>query len=179
MNNLGGKLVIVGIAVVSIAGSVLAVWYHWQLGRQALAYWGPDAAVLIRSAPQVELLRLAPAKEAEEGQSVERLRIGGERFDVVCRSDITEARGLIHARNAFLEDASFDFGATPGDSPANWQWALRFAGEGSEALVAIDADGGLARLIDGPGQSDVSIAPIARGIRTFLAEQVGCQDGGL
>lgn len=124
--------------------SIFAAWYRYQAGDAALRFWGKETALQIRSAPRVELLAIEPgaAPENESGEA-QRATIGGDSYQITRTIDITEARGLIHARHALLEDASLDPAAPPPDAPPAWTRLLRFTDrEGGAALIAIDPETG-------------------------------------
>lgn len=128
-----GTMVAVGVVLASIA-----VWFHYQQGRQAMEFWGAPQALVIRQAPRLELLRLAPKSKADPdsadspesndslgspdsndsndstdsaGASApsNTLAIDGQSYSIVARRDISTARGLVHARHALIVDASFEW----------------------------------------------------------------------
>lgn len=151
-----GTLTILGIVLLGASMASVAVWYHAQTGQRCLAVWGVDGARLIRHAPQVEALRLGPATDpaapaSADSPAPETLTLGEQSFAVVERVDISQTRGLLHARHALIMDHNFQFESaeasrrSPKDggvvdaktSPA-WQYVLRFADGRDEALLAFD-----------------------------------------
>lgn len=137
-----GSFVILLMCGVALGLSIFAAWYRYEAGNAALRFWGKDAALRIRSAGQVTLLSLAgeqtPAKD--EAASVD---IQGASHAIIESDEIADARGLIHARHALLEDASLDEMATPGSLTPAWHRVLKFtAREGGATTVAIDLDTG-------------------------------------
>ena len=117
-----GKLVILLMIVVGCLFGVVAVAFHYFMARRAIAWWRHDDVALITEAPRVDALRLAPAT-AMDGETI---AIGGERFRVVDRKDVTAAEGMNHLRNSLLVDAHFDWNGPPltgadrhGNSPLN------------------------------------------------------------
>ena len=151
-----GKFLIVAIFLVAVVAASFAWWHQYQKGRHALSLWGAGPAVLIRHAPRVELLRLkAPAEIAV----------------ILGHKDISRARGIVHARQALVEDASFDFQAARGDCEPHWQYALRFSDAGQRATVQFDFDCGRARLEES-GQEVAMTPKLAAGMKKFIQEQL-------
>src|SRR5438270_10988443 len=87
-----GKLVIIGVVTVSLIGAVASWLFRYNATHRAAKFWGPEAAVLIRDAPHV---------------TVKRRPLTGNFF--ANEVDVSHARGLVHLRNALLEDQDFDW----------------------------------------------------------------------
>ena len=137
-----GKLVIVFIFGLSVVMGGYAWWHHFTQGRRCVEFWGAEAGEMIRYAPQVEVIKLAPP----ETDNVEVIQIQSEPHAVSASKDITATPGLVHARQAFIEDASFLWDAVP-DGQANWQYVLRFTDGEQQVSVALDCDQGRVLLI--------------------------------
>ena len=142
-----GKLVILFIFGLSTAMGVYAWWHNFQQGRRCLALWGSDAATLIRFAPQVEILELAPP--ASDASDQPTLQFSEQTFSIVHAKDITAVRGLIHARQSLIEDATFDWNASSRASGRHedWQYAMRFTAADRTATLVFDRAGSHVRLI--------------------------------
>jgi hypothetical protein len=112
-----GRLVVVGMFALAAAASTFAWWWNYHRGRQALELYGPEAATLIRTAPQVDLLVLG--------------------YDEPI--DISRAAGLLNARTSLLNDASYDWQrsltelATPSDT-------VRFTDGNRSVEITFDFD---------------------------------------
>lgn len=160
-----GKLVIVIMVAVALAMAGFAWWHRYQQGRRSLALWGPEAAQLIRHAPQVELLTLGdqPPRAGEES-----LVVADRMIAIVKREDISRARGLVHARHVLIEDASFDWDADPADCQGDWGYALRFSKGTNSVTLLLDLKCGRAKLLE--HQADVRL--IER-ISKALAKYIG------
>ena len=163
------KLLILVIVGLSAVLATFAWWYRWQQGERALSLWGSETAWLIRHAGQVELLRLADPAAVSESADSEMLLVDGQRRLIQGRKVISKARGIQHARQALIEDASFHWDASRDGCPPHWDYLLRFTEGALEASVAIDLDCQRVRLVQ--GGREVSVAPIADGLRQFLNEQ--------
>jgi hypothetical protein len=161
-----GKLVVAGILVVAAVLATFAWWWNFRRGEQSRNFWGHEAAMLIRDAPQVELMRLEPvAGEASSGDS---LAVGSERFTIVERKDISHAQGLLHARFALTEDASFEFNKPVTMEQPNWSFAVRFTAGKESATVVFDLDHSQVTLAETNRTARV-IPKIVSGWRTFIA----------
>src|SRR5262245_15088624 len=126
-----GKLLIIGMFVVAIAAAAASWWFRYEATHKAAQFWGPTAVILIRDAPNVELLELQPANEANSPQwppdlaAASQITIGHKTWTIRSRRDISSAPGLTHLRNALLEDRSFNWGAM--ESTRNEVWTTAIA----------------------------------------------------
>ena len=101
-----GKLAVLTMLGVALAAAAFAWWWNIQSKKQSLAFFGPTAARLIGKAPTVELIEVEPAIPGDTGESIS---IGDQHFTVLSRHDVSKAQGLIHARTALLDDASYEW----------------------------------------------------------------------
>ncbi|HUG71498.1 MAG TPA: hypothetical protein VMM76_27380 [Pirellulaceae bacterium] len=132
-----GKLVIAFIFGLSAVMGGYAWWHHYTQGRRCVEFWGAEAGEMIRYAPQVEVIRLAPP----EVDGAETIQIQDESLAISARREITDNPGLVHARQALIEDASFLWNADL-EGPPNWEYLLRFTDGDQQVSVAIDCDRG-------------------------------------
>jgi hypothetical protein len=128
-----GKLAVLAIFALALTAAGVAWWFNYSRGQRTLEFYGRDAALLIRTAPQVELLRLAPVEEISAGG--ETLSFGGSRRRVIDRIDISQAKGLIHARTSLLADSSYEWSTGLSDCQSRTDLAVRFTGRTSATLV--------------------------------------------
>jgi hypothetical protein len=158
-----GKLAIATILAAAAAAAGVAWWYQFQQGRRALAYWVADGAFLIRRASKVELMGLGDVSPSGED---DRETVFGR--TVISRRNLARARGLVHARQALITDASFDWDSSAVDP--SWEYAMRFADEGRETIIAFDLASGAARAVDQP--APLKLGPTLQlGVREFFTEQ--------
>src|SRR4051794_4880249 len=61
VSTISGKLLIIGILVLALVAAAASWWFRHNATHRAAKFWGPEAAILIRDAPNVELLVLQPA----------------------------------------------------------------------------------------------------------------------
>lgn len=115
---------------------------------------------LIRYAPQVEFLGLRPsATDSTESSAIEsnRWTIHGRAYSAETTTDISQAPGLVHARHALVDDASFEWGRPRADCEANWEFALRFGDGRRQVTVAFDTHCGLVWWVE--GQKQIGLMP--------------------
>ena len=189
-----GRWVIVTILAVACGATAFAWWFRSQQGQQTLAFWGSQAAYSIRFAPEVTAWRLrAEAVETQNGW--EKFPIDGQDWYAQSCS-ISQAKGLVHARQALIEDASYLWESAP-TAVADWDFVVRFAGPKNstaaadptahaatehsamahsasvgklfqEVVMLLDTRQQIVRPFD--GDRSVSLT-IGEGLRTFLGEQ--------
>ena len=116
-----GKLAVLAMLGLAVAAAAFAWFWNYRRGERCLALYGSEAAALIRTAKTVEILEVDPQSPAE----------------VLRRIDISQAPGLLNARTALLDDASFEWNSPP---PASGQSGLliRFADGNREVLLRLD-----------------------------------------
>jgi hypothetical protein len=135
-----GKAVIVGIILLALLLSGYSWWHQFQKSRRCREFLGTEAAQLIRLAPQVVLLRLeqesAVAGSSNRPKGI--LRIGGDTVLVSQHVEITGTPGLSHARHALLQDVNYQWDASQSDCVSQWSFALRFAQDGEDVIIAFD-----------------------------------------
>jgi hypothetical protein len=151
-----GKLVIIAILGAAVAAAGFAWWRQYQEGRRALAYWGTEGARLIRTAPEVELQMLGGGSNGADGQSI------------AARRDVSQARGLVHARQALISDVSFLWNDKAATAPV-WEYAFLFRDGERDFTLLLDLSDGWASAI---GEQPVRLGPtLSHGLGTFVAEQ--------
>lgn len=139
-----GKLVVLSIFAVAIAMAGFALWWNWGQGRRSLEFWGTDGGLAIRDAKQVQLLKLKPLASEMGKKSNESLAIDSHRWEIVGTKDVTGVHGLVHARHAFLEDASFRWEEPLPIVGPEWQYAVRFQDETGHTTISLDLKSGAA-----------------------------------
>lgn len=97
-----GKLAVVSILALALVMATVAWWWNYQRGRHCLELYGSEAALLIRRAPRVEIIDA-------EGQA----------------TDVSQAPGLLNARTALLDDASYQWSVSA--QPAGEVRTVRFS----------------------------------------------------
>jgi len=142
--SLRGKLVILFIFGLSAVMGGYAWWHHFNQGRKCLELWGGEAAALIRYAPVVEAIRLGESSE----KSGDTISVGGQSILIEQQADISGTPGLVHARQALIEDASFLWNQTVPTEPAQWRYALRFIDGERHVTVAFDEIGTRVHLVE-------------------------------
>jgi hypothetical protein len=153
-----GKLVIVAILAAAFTAAATSWYFRYHATHRAARFWGPEAAVLIRDAPQVTLYR-----KVESG------------------TDVSHAPGLSHLRNALLEDSNFIW-PTP-DEPSiipvgdiqYWRLEFHDPNRGNTAAIQFTQDCRQAARLqlqqDGLSSwTPISTEPISAGLCAMFAE---------
>jgi hypothetical protein len=175
---ISGKLLIISVFGIALAGAAASWLFRYAATHRAAQFWGPDAA-LIRDAWAVEFFVLkgldADAPDPTVPQTVV---IRGKTRQIDFRRSVHQARGLVHLRNALLEDHSFDW-SSPAELPdVDWRWGLEFSPaderepEPRAATIWFSSDCRWA-LTDATGDSPprvVSCRPIAEGLQKMFSE---------
>jgi hypothetical protein len=110
---ISGKWLIIGIFGLALAAAGGSWLFRYNATHRTAAFWGPEAARLIRDAPQVTLFRepitiaraVVDALPADATESDARAGVDQKIMD--SGIDVSNAHGLAHLRNALLEDRSF------------------------------------------------------------------------
>jgi len=167
-----GARLVIGLLLLGITAGIVGIWYQRGQTQRCLAFYGPEAARMVTSAPVVEVWALAPA--AESGVLV-----------ALERADVSQAPGLVHLRRGLVEDANFRWQGRPstgaGRLPAeSWDRALVFADpaagrppvvlvidlvEGASAAAGVGELGSLA-VVGRPGR--IGLGRISRGLERWL-----------
>ena len=142
MGRMNGKLLILGILAVAVAAATFAWRYQQARGYRVLAALGSPAAVLIRLAPEIELWQLERV-EASVDQS-EAWSLDGVDYGVVDQRDLSHGSGIVHARQALIEDRSYVWGHVE-QVPNTWTHALRFRRDDQETILWFDLPHGRVR----------------------------------
>lgn len=172
-------LVILGLAVFA---TVFATWFRWSQGHRAQEYWGVDVARQIRFAPKVELIwldspvfsgRPATSQAGMAAASTsDTLMIDGIRWNILKRTDITKARGLVHARQSLIQDATFQWDETTWGPDSSWTHALAISDTAGESITLLfdlgDPTEGFVR--EQNSQEKIQLT-IPQGFKTFFSEQ--------
>jgi hypothetical protein len=117
-----GKWLILAILAVALASGAFSWWFRWSATHRAAAFWGPEAATTIRDAQHVEAFRLATTSENTDRT----LKAGDREYPVEKRIDASKAHGLIHLKQALVEDRSYDWDTSIDAEKVVPRWALVF-----------------------------------------------------
>ena len=159
---LSGKLLITGILAVAFVAAGTSWWFRYSATHRAATFWGPAAAV-VRDARMVELW--LPANPHENIRSAS-LAVNNSDLH-----DISSAHGLVHLRNALLEDHSFNWPPAKITPDVEWTQGLRFLDGSTGVLVMFSSDFKFVRMAN--GEEMLSCEPIATGLREMFAEFSG------
>ncbi|MCI0361679.1 MAG: hypothetical protein L0211_24610 [Planctomycetaceae bacterium] len=168
-----GKLAVVAMFAVALAAATFAWWWNYSRGQRCLTFYGADAALLIRTAPNVELLELSPDTDKPEDRTVARLVVGERTYLIHRVTTISQAQGLIHARTSLVDDASFRWDAASGDCAGEVRNAIRFTDDANNSRSTLAFDFGCQRMWYAERQKSAALIPkVAQGWQSFLTRQV-------
>jgi hypothetical protein len=170
-----GKHIILALITLGLVGGIISQWYYYTIQHRTLELWGNESAGLMLNAPLVDALRLVPAgtptKSNDPEAARERLLIGGQRLVVAERKDVSTAEGLLSLRASLIVAQSFDWSRSTEDCKPEWAYALEFNdGERQTATLLFAPNCDLLKLVD--NGATISARPIAKGLLTFLKEQL-------
>jgi hypothetical protein len=172
-----GKRVIIGILLLALVAAGGSWLFRYNATHRAAKFWGPENAAAIRDAPIVTFSTFttpiiwSPHYIGIAGEPIEHLLAQKPQ----TTRDVTSARGLVHLRNALLEDRSFDWESESLYTSAFWpetKWshAIVFSDEtkGVQAYLLFAPDSQLTTFAG--RNAALSYKPIARGIAEMFAE---------
>lgn len=169
-----GKWVIVGILLVAFAAAGGSWWFRYNATSRVAQYLGRENVIAVRDASKVTLSTFAepisipinsiwsvPVEQwlAQQPQT---------------STDVTSAHGLLHLRNALLDDRSFEWESDAINpvavAAAKWTHALIFddTNSGHHAYLILSTGSKLIKPAD--RTFPLSYQPIATGIAEMLAE---------
>ena len=163
-----GKWLIVAMISVGLAAGGITWWYQYRQSVRVIELWSPEVTYQIRMAPECQLLRLT---STPTGEGIGVLDIDGAIWGITQVQDISKAAGIVHARQALIHDASYDWtAAPPATSSGGWTEAIRFQEGAQQTTLLFDLEQGIVR--NQADQQTSRITPLIRaGLRTFFDEQ--------
>jgi hypothetical protein len=148
-----GQAVVITLLFLGIAAAAFAWWWNFKRGRQTLAFFGPSAARLVRTASRVEFLRPPPEPHI----------------------DLSRAPGLINARASLLSDASYAWNEAPAPS-ASPLFTVRFTAGQDSVDLTFDFENSTLRT-SSTGKTVVLQPKTAAGWQDYLSRHVGKTSG--
>jgi hypothetical protein len=165
-----GKLAVLTMFAVALAAATFAWWWNYSRGQKCLAFYGADAALLIRTAKDVELIELSPQSDKPEDRTASRLVVDGRTYLFDRITTISQAKGLIHARASIVDDTSFRWDAQQRDCISRVPYAIRFLGDDYNKRATLAFDFGCQRVWYVEQQESVELIPkVAEGWESFLS----------
>ncbi len=163
-----GKLVIICILAVALAAAGASWWFRYNATHRAAEFWGGEDARQIRDAPTVALWRLNPPPDStflDESSGTYTLVHPDDKHD------ISTARGLIHLRNALLDDRSYHWPPQPPAPGTRWKWSMVFRNNAAQddTMLIFSADCKSVATFNRPNEV-LSCEPIAAGLSEVFTE---------
>jgi hypothetical protein len=133
------------LAVLMAGGNFL---YQYFSTRDALEFWGHDAAELFRSESTMTVALLAPADAIPEASDTETasqaFNIGGVDYLSGEQNDATSAGGNLHFRRALLQRRLYDWTTSPRPVPDDasivWRYAVTFDDDNDQITLVFSDD---------------------------------------
>jgi hypothetical protein len=163
---ISGKLVIIVIVTVAFCAAAISWYFRYNATHRVAEFWGAETVRLIRDAPSVEAFNAsAPITiPRDDGAGT------GGFIDTSETRDVSTAHGLVHLRNALLEDHNFAWPPSANSPDVQWKRGLIFRdkGLGNAAILVFSPD---LKLVSVAGSNQMlSCAPIAAGLGEMFAE---------
>lgn len=140
-----GQWVVAIMFAVGLGASLFAwVWRKTQTD-DCLAFWGAENAAAIRAGDKVTLMRLGDSGLHESALPESPASPGvvlpsGMMWLIEETRDISQAKGITHARRAFIEDSGFDWSSlAESEQPKRLDFAVQFQ-RGDEPPVTVGID---------------------------------------
>jgi hypothetical protein len=168
-----GRWAIILVTIIAVGMASYAWWHRRHAGEKSLEFWGPETAVLISRAPEVELVELVTIDANEPRPRPDKsARFGGQplapvRTKLVERSE--SVPGLNKVRTILLQDNAFAWEEPADRCNPRWQYALEFRDGDRRATVLISLDCPRVTLVG--SDKTASIEPIAAPLGEFLSAQ--------
>jgi len=174
-----GRKVVLAIGLIALVLGGTGWFYRYHTTHRAAQFWGSTAAMLIRGPSSVVVFELKPIEENSKKSSD--LPIKAADYFRRRSQDISDARGLVHLRNALSLDRNFDWEASDSHSEENWVLGIAFSEGEDQQTILFSVDFlQMARVVPGEDQSQVpelrriSCAPMARSLTTYF-ESLGIE----
>ena len=155
MQQSGTKLVLVLVGLALLLGLV-SWWYRYEEAHRASQFWGPEASRLIAESEGLELTTWDPGPPVGFSNRPSRVQNAPPQ-------DLSQARGQVHLRHAFLSDHNYVWGDPLDTSMIDWRWTLRFY-EGEKHVGVL-----LSKEMKAIGKYDLTKEPTARGEPVVVA----------
>jgi hypothetical protein len=147
----------------ALVAAAFAWWWNVNRGRNALDFYGAEAATLIRSAPTVEIfVRPTPADRGASGSDAPQASSSTRQID------ISRAPGLLNARASLLDDASYVWDRPPPAASPGPYVLIRFVDKGKQVMLRLEFDSRSLSLVP-EGRQTMLVEKTAEGWRSFVS----------
>ncbi len=167
--------------------------YQYLSTRDALQFWGREAAARFHSESKMTVALLEPADpEAEVDPATPTYTIGGARYIAGQSTDASMAGGNLHFRRALLQQRLYDWEHSPlpvptqpagSEAAPEWKYVVTFTDPDGETTLAFSADTYLVTMLNQPAgeRQMLKLLPNEEGaspVAAFLAEQFSATGSG-
>lgn len=138
------KFLVLFIFGVALAAGIYAWVFQYNKSLQVLKWLGPERAHLVTNGDSVFLLELGAANEGSD-DSVDLLN---RRWNITNETEITNWKGLVHARYMLSVDVSYIWEqSAPDESDIHCTYAIRFTSDETDSpslVIGFDPENRLA-----------------------------------
>lgn len=183
-----GQWVVAIMFAVGLGASLFAwVWRKTQTD-DCLAFWGAENAAAIRAGEKITLMRLGDSGLHESALPESVLPKSSAPPGIILPSgmmwlieetrDISQAKGITHARRAFIEDSGFDWSSlAESEQPKRLDYAVRFQrGSAPPVTVGIDLAGSRFYHVES-GRSLRAHEKMVQGWKEYAGRQFAAENG--
>ena len=161
-----GRNAVIAMLLVGLLATGFAWWWNFNRGRDSLTFFGAEGARIIRMAPKVEILVPVTDEAAGEPTGNVMRRYGAH---AVRRVDVSQARGLIHARTSLLSDSSY--APKTAGLLHTTAYFIRFSDSANQILLGFTEPDGAIQIAES-GEYRPLIQKTADGWRQFIERNV-------
>lgn len=113
-----GKWLVIAIFAIALGLGLFSWWFRWSATHRTAEFWGPEVARTIRDSKTITVAQLTNYELGLTGPTADQ---------VAANFDASQAKGLIHLKQALLEDRSFAWGESASLDSFSPRWMLDFA----------------------------------------------------
>ena len=162
-NGWRGQFVVLTMFAMGIAAATFAWWWNYNRGRNALEFYGAEAATLIRSARTVEIL-VPPSSDDDRPSGSDESRASPSTRQI----DISRVPGLLNARTSLLDDASYEWNRPTTTASSDAAVVIRFVENQKQVVLRFDFDARSVSIIP-DGRQATLVKKTAEGWRSFIS----------
>jgi hypothetical protein len=157
-----GKYAVLGMLGLAVLASAFAWYWNVNRGHKSLAFYGSEAAALIRGARTVEIFARPSANQIEPPGAE------GGVTAMTRQIDISRAPGLLNARSSLLDDHSYDWEISRAADSTEDRVLIRFVNGNEQVMLRFDIGARTVEIIP-EGRKATLVAKTAEGWRAFIA----------
>ncbi len=163
-----GSWTVIGIALVGVGLASFAWWFHASHSKLVRRQWDAETIKAVQDAGHVTLLQIEPSATGSR-------TISGQRYATQRTIPLDNQPGLIHFRNALLQETTYRPTRPPVRHPA-WAFVLRFTDQSLQRPVELAYSPHDRMLARGDGSHPIALGEISDRMEGYLADIVKAGD---